>query len=822
MTKHKVIKGVVHAKKGIPQSPRWFADSRLSFEMDEKGITQVDYRVPLKIKNIATLFLRRLWDGFRYYIEDNKYTYKPEFTETKMWPFGISGQWEHKGAIFEHSVMAIDECMVFSMKALTDVPEGIKFKFEFYDNFALVTSDVHDFRYNDQGSKRFWNNWEFDSKNNALTGGYFTKPDKKVIDEKITEDIDIKEQMNNAQIDEHEEDKDYRVDICFTGDFTISHNEKPSIKGPGERKQIFRSPDLKKGQQVNIVISFGTGKAAVCEKAQKLTANIENRIAAQFARYEEVARKSPVLKSSYKGLNDYLALAPMHLEALKINDIKGATRAKTSDFWVWGWDGMTNNQSSLYYGNADFIKDMLAFYESKAHPELGIGHMYRNDMSVRLICSVPSQGIYIVLLQLYYDLTGDIETLKARYPFARKIFNLILNKEVKGTGLCEGSSLFPDYPMYMKENGSDISALNNTIFYSAARAVEHMAVIVGDLETENAAEKVFKNIETNFMKLFFDEEKKFIVNSVDAHSLKKRACYNAGAVKWESSYLRELLEPVNEKCMEFYEEHIVSDAGLRVFPVWDDAFDGDANQLHGWWPVVGEYFLRLSNLCGRKDMLDKYAGWISYWINKIMCPEGISYYFETDKPETDSWATLNATWNAFSVRTWYQGIIHGIVGVDIEAGGMTFYPYEGEEMTLKGLHFGDKIFDIEMKGSGRYIETISVGDKQYKGTNKLPSEAYNGKKKVKVSICRTKERSCDVSIKYGYGLEITNYQYEAGKITAHCIGAGTCRLTLDSKKTPRVKIDGVPMEVRYDAVKQSATIEMKLRPGEVKVLVVEP
>ena len=41
-----VQKGVIHSKSGIPQTPRWFADSRLAFSFEETGVTLVDYYYP--------------------------------------------------------------------------------------------------------------------------------------------------------------------------------------------------------------------------------------------------------------------------------------------------------------------------------------------------------------------------------------------------------------------------------------------------------------------------------------------------------------------------------------------------------------------------------------------------------------------------------------------------------------------------------------------------------------------------------------------------------------------------------------------------------
>ena len=91
---------------------------------------------------------------------------------------------------------------------------------------------------------------------------------------------------------------------------------------------------------------------------------------------------------------------------------------------------------------------------------------------------------------------------------------------------------------------------------------------------------------------------------------------------------------------------------------------------------------------------------------EALSPEAISYYSETDKPERERWNSLSGLWQLFALKGWYQAVVHGIFGVGAEAGGITFYPYDGEEMSFKGLHMLSRCFDIDMKGSGGFISEI--------------------------------------------------------------------------------------------------------------------
>jgi hypothetical protein len=252
-------------------------------------------------------------------------------------------------------------------------------------------------------------------------------------------------------------------------------------------------------------------------------------------------------------------------------------------------------------------------------------------------------------------------------------------------------------------------------------------------------------------------------------------------------------------------------------PVWDSAFDADANQLHSWWPVMGEYYMKLINENNRVDLINQWIGWVSYWTEKLTIPEGIPCYIDTSEPEHDRWDTLCGTWQAYSVRGWYQALLHGVVGVGMDAGGITFYPYEGEEMTLKGMHYLGNTFDIEMHGSGRYIESMEVDGQIIKGTNKLPADLIN-KKHILIKVKRVRENPYAVYVKHASGLEFTEYNYREGILTTKLKGAGTSRIKLVTSKELLVKQNGEEVGVQYNRNLKLATVEVKMLVEEIKEL----
>ena len=763
--------GVIHCKSGLPQQPLWFADSRLNFSFEDPGgITRLDYYYPSQRLNLSPLFLRPFhFFGIIYYLSDEKGNYLPEFQNSRIYPFGIEAEWEHESNVFTQKVMAVDETMVIQVETPDNLPKGYKFNINF--NKLLCNRDVAN-----------WDDWVFNQEKNIFLGEFKT--------------LDSNPQHFSAS---------------FGANFPIEYQ----YNKPGN-KYYLSSPVLESGKKYTFFLNFGLNSVDLVNKNDKWIDDSEKKIVKQYERYQKVAALCPKLISPYKDIDNYFSLLPMFLESLKLNNVPGAIRANTNRYWIWGWDGMTNSSSTAYFGDVDHVKNILDFYETTGNPERGIYHAYSPDLKSGQIAPVPSQTIYISLLQLYYDQTKDLATLEKHYPFAKKIFKMACSDEVNDLGLSRGISLYPDDPV--EETGNDLSAFNNSIFYCATRSMNRLASVIGDTETEELSESMAKKIEKNYLKIFYDKEKKYLISSVEATTFEKREAYITASLRWENDYYRDLIEPVSEECINFYDKNLVCKSGIRAVPFWDKYFD-DANQLAYWWPVTDESFIRLSNQNNRGDLLDNWVQWLSYWYNHLTCPETVNCFFDTDDPVDPGSHVPNTwqpyfTWQAFGMRTWFQGIIHGLVGVDADAGGITIFPYNGKEMTLLGLHYLGKTFDFAMKGSGPYIKYIEIDGKKIRGTNKVPEEYYRDKEHIKITVWRTADKPTPVYITYGAGIILKNYSYDNGTINTQVQGAGLNYLKISSDRVPVVMVNNNPVNVNYNDDLKLAIVELKLKNNE--------
>lgn len=303
--------------------------------------------------------------------------------------------------------------------------------------------------------------------------------------------------------------------------------------------------------------------------------------------------------------------------------------------------------------------------------------------------------MYITLLHFYQAHGGDIRPF---YPFAVRLLQSILATEVGNTGLCRGTSLYPDFRNLIGEDGNDISCFNNTVGYCAARSMAVMAGYMKDTETEKQAQAFAGGWKRIFLFCMMKAWASLTPLSIPK-PLKSEECTpttpsngkTAIAVIWCGTSKNPLWISMSGNWFPL--------PACGLIQCGCGAYDADSNQLSCWWPVMTAFYTRLANRYDKPALLQQWVGWVEYWTKRLMCPEGISCYADTAEPPFDGWNCLPGIWHGYTIRGWYTAAIHSIVGVELDEGGLTVYPYSGEELKLRGLHFGDRVLNIVMHGA---------------------------------------------------------------------------------------------------------------------------
>lgn len=693
MDEYRIDRGKIISKDGIPHLPRWFCDDLVAMEVDRYGITKAEY-FNRTTKGSEKVFVDDMWGGIRFYVENKGYRSSQTLEACEVMPYGFLGEWHYRDMTFVCEQRIMNNSILISLKPVGKIVSGMHFTLEFYDHLCFTPSVVGDNRYVSAIGRK-WAEWQYERGN--LRNSY------------------------------------QELEACTH--VVIGGNGEPEYKRHviGNSKNILSS-ELKEGQTCVYVIAFDETEEGALARLQDTILNAGRFIEEQEARYQAVMEKSPVLESGYESLNRYLVLAPIYHESCKVLSVPGAVRAKTEHYWVWGWDGMSSGFAYSYWGDEDYIGEVLRLYRDTADSERGIGHWFARDMSHIQTSMAAAQGFYINLLYLHWMNGGDISPY---YGFAKKIFGMILEEEVKELGLCRGYSLFPDFRGAILETGEDISAFNNSSAYCAVCAMKRLAERMGDMETQEKASGMADRMKEHFCEILFEEEKGFFVGSADAVTLKRRDVYLSTAIKWDNLFCYDLVKQNRTELLDFFEKNFVCEPGLLFVPVWGKGYDADANQLHCYWPAVSECFARLSNMGNRKDLIEKLIGWIGCWTDVLMCPEGIDCYDDVNEPKPDGWNAVNGAWQAYSLRAWYEAAIHSVVGIDFAENGMNLYPYDGEEMVLRNLHFAHKTFTISLWGRGCGIQDVLLNGISMGAVESIPMELFEQDNKIEVIRCQS-------------------------------------------------------------------------------------
>ena len=758
---YEIKNGSIHAKGGIPYAPRIFSDNRLTFLYDERGIVEVDYFGKNRSGGSNKVFDEDVFSTLRHYVTVDGKRSLITHEKCRIEPYGIYVDFKAEGIPFTLAVVAIRGQLISAL-TLPKAAEGhtVTFAFDFFESNRFVPSKQNSkYLEKDFGMTREWSPVTFE--NGVLFTSY----------------RDFNEKRSGT------------TSLRIEADFPVTHKK---IGVNDSVRHSLESEPLTVGTHSFRMVFDG-------EESLDLKAALYH----QNARYRDAKRRAPRLTSKLEGLDTFFSLCPYYMEALKTEDYPGAVKAKNINYWIWGWDVLTYAAAYSQMGDTEFLRDACAFFRDYVANGRLIHyygfHMDKESLKKSGDTSVVTTSLYLILLYNAYTQTGDKKLLREFYPVAKTYLDSIAATEVEGSGFFLGRSLYPDYPNLIGETGNDFSSFNHTLFYSAFRAMEYLADEMDDKETLAVLRRYIDAFEKNYVALFHDEENGFPVTSVDATTKEMRKVFYANSVKFESTYLFDVLAPVADRHLAFYKNRLVNRAGIRPLPEDDVSYDADGNQLHYWFPVTGEYYVRLANRLRDKDAILGYANAIGYWAEKLMCPEGVNCHADTATPAMDGWTTLNASWQAFSMRTWYTGAMQSVLGLIVEDGSLTVSPTDIGDFRMENLSIGNKTANVTVKGKGAYVGSVIVNGKRITGTAKIPENLLEKENEIVVIRAATPKTATLVS---AHGAKITEYAPRKAVLTLR----GTVRVEFLACDGCAPALDGKPLETTAAGDRLSVTI----------------
>jgi len=148
-----------------------------------------------------------------------------------------------------------------------------------------------------------------------------------------------------------------------------------------------------------------------------------------------------------------------------------------------------------------------------------------------------------------------------------------------------------------------------------------------------------------------------------------------------------------------------------------------------WYPHWDAYLLKILRRTGRTADIVRWLNNVEHALEKLgFCPEFLKLD-PFDSGDPDAWSYHGAASNLNCATGWYRALVEGVLGIEIDAGGMTVVPISlpFETICLDGFVFRNSAWKITLHPNGNCIKRIVVDGQEVTGCMKIPSRFYNNK-----------------------------------------------------------------------------------------------
>ncbi len=529
----------------------------------------------------------------------------------------------------------------------------------------------------------------------------------------------------------------------------------------------------------------------------------EHQLNEQEARFAAVESTSPVLDSPRPGLAQFFDQTPSYLEAVKVHDIPGAIRARDVHYWVWGWDSWIYGRAHLYAGDTKFVKDMIRLHAAQATQKYGLIHSFNRQMNIGIRTPWPAQGMFISLVYDYLAFTGDKALVEEVFPLLKSIATRILDLEDTETGIPIEWALFPDNPEQVGQTGNDLTAFNTGFWYGALCGMDHLAGVMNDPIAERCRTAAVR-IEKNFLRVFQDPETGTLVDSVDVESRETRRCFPLWAHTWAYQFERDIVPADSTDAIAaFVDKHqVTKEMGNLILPLWDSHW-GQNIQFGCWWSFFDAMVLRILCASGKTAAVNRWFDCVEHCMTYHYVPEGAHAYDAVEEPYPD----MPGSWFTAGAKAWYVGLIESLVGVRVDAGGLTVDPADLPPTGITGLRWGSRSFSVMTTGAGPYIECLQVDGRRIDGTHKLPAGAAEFET---LEIMRSKTPPSTPVLLSASHAEVDEVQAGPGSLDLSLSGCARTIVRLYAPTRPSVTVNGQNRQIDWDPKHKVATFRFRL------------
>ncbi len=772
----------IRNETGFPGGCEAFCYDRLAVVHHNEGIQKLQWYGP---RTENTFFFRdgsHPHDGlFKFFVEVDHRRYPIKAMQTRVYPFGFVNRFRIPGLAteFEQRFFLLPDCIAVAITALQPLEKPVRA------------------------------GWSLNRK--SLT--HWNKGKRKLLPVSQCDGgeilIDIEEHHDNNKSKRPVHQIAHAVEHESTGDgleevhTCIVSACNQSLRHQRGFRELVLTENATTEFPLYFVLALDHDPAAATSKAKDFLSSPERHLEEQVTRFAAVESTSPRLDSSRAGLQLLFDQTPAYLEAAKVHDIPGAIRARDVHYWVWGWDSWIYGRAHLYAGDTEFVKDLIRLHAARATEKYGLIHSFDRQMNIGIRTPWPAQGMFISLVYDYFAFTGDKALVEEVFPLIKSIAARILDLEDPKTGIPVEWALFPDKPEEVGQTGHDLTTFNTGFWYGALCGMDYLAGMMNDAIAKRCRSAASR-IEENFVRIFQDAETGTLVDSVDAESGEARRCFPLWAHTWAYQFEHDIVAAAaTDAIAAFIDQHQVTrEMGNLILPCWDRCWGGNV-QFGCWWSFFDAMVLRILCAAGRSDAADRWFDCVEHCMKYRYVPEGAHAYDAVEEPYPD----MPGSWFTAGAKAWYIGLIESLVGVRVDAGGITVSPADLPPTGISGLRWGRRSFSVKTTGAGPYIECLRVDGPRVDGTLKLPS-ALNDFDILEIVRSSTPPES-PILLSASHAA-VGEIQSRTHSLEFSLSGHSRTTVRLYTPSRPAITVDGKDQEFEWDPNHCTATIRVEL------------
>lgn len=525
----------------------------------------------------------------------------------------------------------------------------------------------------------------------------------------------------------------------------------------------------------------------------------------QRHRYRKLEQIVPRLHlPRFPAIERFFAQTPQIAASARVNDF-GMTRACPGTYyWIWAWDNLVTGLAQAHWGDLEHLRQMVDFI--RIHRDLDGAIPARWSRQLEPMDSRGIGGMDFLFSELVLALFSESQdklVLRANYPALHHAFSHLAEK-TDARGFFPTIGMYPDLPQKMGRTENFFVAIDSGAWYSFCRNLEKIARLLGDEPTANRAAGFAQKIHAHFLPTFWDDENGFLSDGFNPAAGERLRTFPVFSLLFlESPLGYPLLENKMIPAGEFIHQHLLGANGLSMTPAWDRNHTSEP-AMSGWYPHWDWVALKVLARGGQPQAIRFWLQRVEACLKKLgYCPEFVA----TNVPPAERFTRHGAAWNLNCAAGWYNALLHAVVGLDFDLGGITC----GAALSgaVEKLAFRSGHWSVRTSGQGPFVAGLQVDGESISGTAKIPARFYTAEKHD-LEIRLQEQPSTAPGLTELWGAAVNQVAVSTTATRFEIQGVGLSDLHFCATQPPQLLLDGQSLQCDWDAARRTGACQLKL------------